>query len=218
MKKQCILLTMLMLVALTAAAKKVKVTIDGFVPKHQEQVCIIVNEDLDNIMEVPVNDGRFTVKMKIDADAFIRIYEGGYLKNYPDRAYFILIPDSKHITVNTTDPFNYTIEGSEMSEKLQQAIRKARQNSPEGFHIDVFSDDPQAWADAKAAQESTWKMMRDEQMKDITTVINDNKSNIIPVWMIYIYGRGEYGPQVKSFLKDNSKWGKHILMQKLLSE
>ena len=219
MKAKVFISTLLLLCTLTVAAKKVTVTIDGFVPKHQEKVCIIVNEDRENIMEVPVTDGRFTVKLKVDANAFIRIYEGGYLKDYPDRAYFILIPDSKHITVNTTDPFNYTIEGSKMSKKLQECIADSRQNSAEGFHIDVFSDNPDDWAKAREREQAIREKMMQQQREDINRVVNDNRNSPIAVWLLYIYGNNwEHSDFIKSLIRRNPKWEKHPLLQQLLAK
>ena len=72
MKHLLFVLTALMLVV-TAQAKKQKVTIDGTVTNGQTWFYLIVNEDTANAQRISVIDGQFTVKVKVDCDALIRL-------------------------------------------------------------------------------------------------------------------------------------------------
>lgn len=67
-------------------------------------------------------------------------------RNNNRRAAAVLIPDSKHITVDTD---NRLIQNSDKSKELRRLCMEMESNSPENFHIDVFSQDPQAWKDAR---------------------------------------------------------------------
>lgn len=215
MKRILSIAILLVCIILSAAAKNVKVTIDGYTPKYEDSVSIIINEDIDHIMTIPVNEGHFNVQLKVDADAFIRIYEGGYLKNYPDRAWFILIPDSKHITVSTID---YSIKGSKMSKRLYECIYEACKHSPEGFHIDVFSDDKDAWAEARAREKAIRQSMMETQMDDIKRIVNDNKDSLIPLWILYSYASGSYEMRdlFVHMVKDDKKWASHPVGKKMI--
>ena len=67
-------------------------------------------------------------------------------RNNNRRAAAVLIPDSKHITVDTD---NRLIQNSGKSKELRRLCMEMESNSPENFHVDVFSQDPQAWKDAR---------------------------------------------------------------------
>ena len=146
--KQLLFVLTAILLATTAQAKKVKVTIDGMVSPSQTRLYLIINEDTANAQLIPIKDAKFSVTIKVDRDAFIRLHD---YKQWPERSQFILIPDSKHITI---DWDRGTIKGSEKSLELQIACRLIRDESPEGFHVDVFTDDPEAWREARLTEAS----------------------------------------------------------------
>ena len=56
-------------------------------------------------------------------------------RNNNRRAAAVLIPDSKHITVDTD---NRLIQNSDKSKELRRLCMEMESNSPENFHIDVF--------------------------------------------------------------------------------
>lgn len=177
----------MILCAVTAYAKKVKVTIDGQVSPSQTKLYLIVNEDTANAVRVPITDAQFSITVKVDKDAFIRLHD---YKDWPERSIFVLIPDSRHITV---DWRTGSIEGSPMSKKLKEEIIRISREGPGNFHIDVFSEDPEAWAEARVRERSIRAQMEMRQRETIGTVIRENADNNIPAWVYYCY---------KSFLSD----------------
>ena len=198
---------MLMLTTLFGCAKKQKLTIDGTVPSWQSNLYIIVNEDTANAQRVPLVDGKFSVTLNVDKNAFIRLHES---KNWPERSFFVLIPDSRHITVDGSD---FRIEGSPMSQRLQAAVDLVRRTSPESFHVDVFSDDPDAWAEARATERSMRAQMEEEQREVIDKIIQENRKNIIPAWIVYCYPE-QVEPLMSMYSQSSLKWTKHPILQK----
>ncbi|MBR7049757.1 MAG: hypothetical protein IKI16_07905, partial [Prevotella sp.] len=75
MKQRMILLSALLVVFLSASAKKLKVTIDGTARPSQESIYLIVNEDTATALLVPVNEGKFKVTVKVNEDDYIRLVE-----------------------------------------------------------------------------------------------------------------------------------------------
>ncbi|MBQ6653554.1 MAG: hypothetical protein IJM81_09245 [Prevotella sp.] len=187
MKRNILMLSIMILCAVTAYAKKVKVTIDGQVSPSQTKLYLIVNEDTANAVRVPITDAQFSITVKVDKDAFIRLHD---YKDWPERSIFVLIPDSRHITV---DWRTGSIEGSPMSKKLKEEIIRISREGPGNFHIDVFSEDPEAWAEARVRERSIRAQMEMRQRETIGTVIRENADNNIPAWVYYCY---------KSFLSD----------------
>ena len=209
MRRIIYFLSALILVAVTACAKKVRLTIDGTTYPTQTSLYLIINEDIENAQELPITDGRFSVNVEVERDAFVRIHD---YKEWPERSVFVLIPDSRHITI---DWRNGTIEGSAMSKKLQTACREVTKESPEGFHIDVFSDDQEAWARAREAEKSIREKMQLEEVKAIERVIKENKNNNIPAWIVYCHHSLLEGP-FRYVIDENKnhKWAKHTIIRK----
>lgn len=209
MKRIIYFFSALMLVTITACAKKVELTIDGTTYASQVSLYLVINEDIENAQTLPIKDGHFSTTIEVERDAFVRIHD---YKEWPERSVFVLIPDSRHITINWREG---TIEGSSMSKKLQEAIREVTRESPEGFHIDVFSDDKEAWARAREAEKSMREKMQQEQIKTIERVIKQNKSNNIPAWIVYCYHSLLEGPY-RSIIDKNKKqkWAKHTIIKK----
>ena len=158
MKKILFVLAAVLLVA-TAQAKKVKVTIDGRVSPSQTKLYLIINEDTANAQLLPIKDAKFSVTVKVDKNSFIRLHD---YKDWPERSVFVLIPDSKHITIDWNTG---TITGSNQSRELQAICKQIRDASPNGFHIDVFSDDPEAWRQARIREASIREDMMNQQKK-----------------------------------------------------
>lgn len=209
MKSKIILLALLFIGVLSSSAKKVEVTIDGTVYSSQTKLYLIVNEDTANAMLVPIHDAKFSVKIKVDRNAFIRLND---YKGWPERSAFVLIPDSKHITVNWRTG---SIEGSPMSKKLQVAMKQIRDASPEGFHIDVFSDNPDDWASAREHERAIRAQMEMEQRETIINVIRDNVDNYIPAWVYYCYKSFIAATPENLTVGTNPKWLKHPIIRKI---
>ena len=192
-----------------ACAKKVKLTIDGKVYSTQTRLYLIINEDIENAQQLPIEDRHFSVTVEVPRDAFVRIHD---YKEWPERSAFVLIPDSRHISIDWTDG---TIEGSPKSKELQLICRQVAQEGPGNFHVDVFSDDKEAWAEARAQE----KIMRDKmQMMQINTierVIKENNNNNFPAWIVYCYQSLLEGPFRHIIdANKNHKWAKHTIIKK----
>ena len=59
----------------TLTAKKVELTIDGTVSPGQTTLYLIINEDIEHARLLPINDGRFSVTVTVDANAFVRLHD-----------------------------------------------------------------------------------------------------------------------------------------------
>lgn len=193
---------------LNVSAKKVKLTIDGTVSPSQTMLYLIVNEDKENAMLVPIQDAKFSVTLKVESNAFIRLSDN---KNWPERSVFVLIPDSKHITINWRTG---SIEGSPMSNKLQVAMKEIREASPEGFHIDVFSDNPDDWEIAREREASMRAQMQMRQREAIMRIIVENSDNNIPAWIYYCY-KPSIAMKAENIGPKDSKWLNHAIVRGL---
>ncbi|MBQ7056541.1 MAG: hypothetical protein IJM84_01165, partial [Bacteroidaceae bacterium] len=190
---------------LNVSAKKVKLTIDGTVSPSQTTLYLIVNEDKENAMLVPIQDAKFSVTLKVESNAFIRLSDN---KNWPERSVFVLIPDSKHITINWRTG---SIEGSPMSNKLQVAMKEIREAFPEGFHIDVFSDNPDDWEIAREREASMRAQMQMRQHEAIMRIIVENSDNNIPAWIYYCY-KPSIAMKAENIGPKDSKWLNHAIV------
>lgn len=207
MKRLLFFLAALAMVS-TGCAKKVKVTIDGTVSPTQTTLYLIINEDTAHAQRLPIKDAKFSVTVTVDRDAFIRIHDW---KEWPERSVFVLIPDSRHITIDWNKG---TIEGSPQSLKLQAACRQIRDLSPEGFHIDVFTDDPEAWREARERANSIRSSMLAQQKEVTKRVMMENKDNISVVWIAYCFPQlleGELNAMIDHM---KPKWANHPLLNK----
>lgn len=193
----------------TAQARQVKVTIDGTVSPSQTTLYLIVNEDTAHAQRVPINNARFSVTVTVDRNAFIRLHD---FKEWPERSPFVLIPDSRHITVNwdTGD-----IKGSRQSQKLKAACREIRDASPEGFHIDVFSQNPDDWSRAQEQEAALREGMLAEQKRVFKRQMSANKTNYICAWLLYCFPElsdGEVGTMLEQ-MKPKPKWMSHPILK-----
>ena len=207
MKRAIIFIAAMMLTMITASAKKVTVTIDGTVYRTQEKIYLIVDEDTANAVVVPVQNGQFTVTTTVDANSIIRLHE---TKEWPERAGFVIIPDSKHITINTWDG---TIKGSPMSLKMREAIDKVSRKGPNGFHIDVFSDNQEEWARAREQERRIRAQMEDEQRKEVLETIKENSDNAIASWIAYCYADIFSGGLDEIARGQHPKWRNHPIFK-----
>ncbi|MBR5654881.1 MAG: hypothetical protein IKX22_12485 [Prevotella sp.] len=212
MKRIIPLLTVFFLLALPTCAKKVTVTIDGTVSPSQTTLYLIINEDIANAQLIPIQDAHFSITVEVEKDAFIRLHD---YKEWPERSVFVLIPDSRHITI---DWRNGTIEGSPMSKRLQMACKQIRDASPEGFHIDVFSDDPEAWASAREQERAIRERMMHDQLEAIEKVMKENKRNNIPAWIVYCYYPQLEMPYRLILEGPRGKWCNHPILKLLKRE
>ena len=202
------LLSMLMAATFMAGchAKKVKLTIDGTLSPAQSTLYLIVNEDTAHAQRVPINNGKFSVTLNVDRDAFIRLHDW---KEWPERSAFVLVPDSRHITIDWNTG---KIKGSKKSEKLKDALDEIKRASPEGFHIDVFSDDPEAWRKAQESGEAIRQQMLNEQREIAKMMILKNKNDFICAWIVYCFPQlveGEIGLMLEHM---KPKWMNHPIL------
>lgn len=210
MKNKILLFALLLAVAAGASAKKVKVTIDGTAYPNT-RLYLIVNEDTANAQLLDTREGKFSVTLKVDKDAFIRIHD---YKDWPERSAFVIIPDSKHITMNWR---NGEISGSEMTQKLRLVMDAIKKESPEGFHIDVFSEDKEEWARAREMGERIRMKMEIEQRELIYKSIHENEDTNIPAWIYFCY-KSMIGMSPETLTAGKSpKWLNHPII-KLLKE
>ena len=193
---------------LTAQAKKVKVTIDGTVSPTQTTVYLIINEDTEHAQRLTIKDGKFSTKVAVERDAFIRLDNR---MEWPERSTFVLIPDSRHITIDWNTG---SIEGSQMSQKLQETCHLIQQSSPEGFFVDVFSDDPNARREGYQRANAVRERMMEEQRGIARNVMLDEKNNIMTVWIAYCYPQ-LLKVELNGYIEHmKPKWANHPLLQK----
>lgn len=195
-------------VALVATAQAKKVTIDGNVSPSQTTLYLIINEDTANAQLLPIKDGKFSVTVNVERDAFIRLHDW---KEWPERSVFVLIPDSRHITI---DWRTGSIKGSKQSQKLQTACKQIRNASPEGFHIDVFSEDPEAWHRAQEQGNAIRSKMLEEQKAIAKKLLLENKDNIISAWITYCYPNLFEGELNAIINHMKPKWANHPILKK----
>lgn len=207
MKRQFFILSALFMVVLTSCAKKVNVTIDGTVSPTQKTLYLIINEDTANAKLLPIEDAKFSVTVKVDVNDIIRLHDW---KEWPERSVFVLIPDSKHITINTWDG---TIQGSPMSQKMREAIDRVRKTGPNGFHIDVFSDNEEEWARAREQERRIRAQMEDEQRNVVLETIKENGDNAIASWIAYCYADIFPGGLDEIAKGQQPKWRNHPIFQ-----
>ena len=100
-----------------------------------------------------------------------------------------------------------------MSQRLRTALSAIKREDPEGFHIDVFSDDRDAWARAREAERDMRAKMEAEQIEIIAKVMSENKNNNIPAWIAYCYPQF-FDRELSSFLNTKAKWRKHPILNK----
>ena len=206
-QKLFVILSALFGAVLTIGAKKVKLTIDGVVSPNLTTLYLIVNEDTAHAQIVPIKDEQFSVTITVDAHAFVRLDED---KGMPERCLMVLVPDSRHITVNLR---SFEIKGSPMSKRLNEAINKVREASPEGFHIDVFDEDPKAWEEARVAERSMREQMLKNQRNILKDMIMTNKFNNIPAWLVFCNKELFEGELEMMTRKPMPKWRKHPILK-----
>lgn len=204
------LVCILMAVAVVAAvqAKKVKVTIDGTVLPTQTRLYLIINEDTAKAQLIPIKDAKFSVTVKVDDNAFICLQDN---KEWQERSAFVLIPDSKHITVdwNTGE-----ITGSNHSQELQSICKTIRSFDPGTFHIDVFSDDPELLKREREHEREIRETMSQHQIVFVREQLFDNPNDFVRVWLVYRYS--QFAAQyLKDLISEKTpKWVNHPLLKK----
>lgn len=206
MKKILFVLAAILL-ATTVQAKKVKVTIDGTVSPSQTKLYLIINEDTANAQLLPIKDAKFSVTVKVDRDAFIRLHD---YKQWPERSVFVLIPDSKHITIDWNTG---SITGSQQSSELQAICKQIRDAGPNGFHIDVFSDDPEAWREARVREAAMREDMMNQQKKIAKEVMLKNKDKIYGAWIMYTFPELLEGELNAIISYEKPKWAAHPILK-----
>ena len=207
MKQRMILLATLLVVFLSASAKKLKVTIDGTASPSQQTLYLIVNEDTAKAVVVPVNEGKFTVTIKVNEDDFIRLSEN---KERPTPSSVVIMADERHITVNME---SRTVKGSYMTDKLRAAIKRIEDAGPGHFHIDVFTDDPKAWEEAKAQERMMREEMKERQRLCARQVLEDERYNDIPAWIVIVFPEQVF-PWLDKYIEEESLWLEHPVRKK----
>ena len=207
MKLTSRILLALLLTATTAMAKKVKLTIDGILSPTQTTAYLIINEDTANAQRLAITDARFSVSITVDANDIIRIHDW---KEWPERSVFVLLPDSRHITINWQTG---TIEGSPLSLRMQEAIRTVHRDNPDSFHIDVFSDNKEDWAQARIREQQVRDHMLDSQRETVRQVIDNNSKTNIATWIAYCYSNLFAGGLDELAHGKHPKWLKHPILK-----
>ena len=197
---------------MSVSAKKIKVTIDGKTYPNQSRLYMIVNEDTANAQLIPIQNGQFSVTLKVDNNAFIRLHE---YKEWPERSVFVLIPDSKHITIDWNTG---NITGSEKSNQLSVVTHFIRDLDADNFHIDVFSDRKEDWDRAREKGQMIRNQMQMKQRDVIVESMRENVDNDIPAWLYFCYhNRIEDIPIEAMTIGKNPKWLHHKVMDVLRS-
>lgn len=205
MKQRMILLATLLVVFLSASAKKLKVTIDGTASPSQQTLYLIVNEDTAKAQLISVNEGKFTVTVKVNEDDFIRLSEN---KERPTPSSVVIMADERNISVNME---SRTVKGSYMTDKLHAAIKRIENAGPGHFHIDVFTDDPKAWEEARIQERKIRAEMEEQQRLCARQVLEDERYNDIPAWIVVVFPE-----QASAFLGEYqySSWLDHPVLKK----
>ena len=207
MKLTSRILLALLLTTTTATAKKVKLTIDGILSPTQTTAYLIINEDTANAQRLAIPDARFSVSITVDANDIIRIPDW---KEWPERSVFVLLPDSRHITINWQTG---TIEGSPLSLRMQEAIRTVHRDNPDSFHIDVFSDNKEDWAQARIREQQVRDHMLDSQRETVRQVIDNNSKTNIATWIAYCYSNLFASGLDELAHGKHPKWLKHPILK-----
>ena len=207
MRRHIALIATLLLVTLTACGKKITVKIDGKAYYNYDKLYLIVNEDTANAVIVPTKDGRIDTKLKVEKNDFIRI---SIQKNRMESERNILIADSRHITVDLPER---TCEGSPMSTKLQEAIRDMEHAFPRYFHIDVFSDNPEDHAKARAQERAIRAKMEQEQATLYVKILKENADNVMPAWLVHTAPSDMLRHMGELEAQSNPVWAKHPILK-----
>jgi hypothetical protein len=208
MKQRMILLSALLVVFLSASAKKLKVTIDGTARPSQESIYLIVNEDTATALLVPVNEGKFKVTVKVNEDDYIRLVENKAYR--PDVRSVVIIADERHITVNME---SNTVEHSYMTKCLKDRIGEIESAGPGTFHIDVFSDNKEDWEKARAEEKEIRARMKEQQRMVVKQVLEDERYNVIPAWILILYPE-QASPWLDKYFEEFSTWLDHPVLKK----
>ena len=206
MKQRMMFISALLVVFLSASAKKLKVTINGTASPSLESIYLIVNEDTATAQLVPVIDGKFKVTVKVTEDDYIRLVEK---KTYrPEIRSVVIIADERQINV---DMERRKVENSYMTKCLQDAIREIESAGPGTFHIDVFSDKPEDWERARAEEKEIRARMKEQQRMVVKQIMEKERYTVIPAWILIIYPE-----QASAFLGDYefSEWIEHPVLKK----
>jgi hypothetical protein len=207
MKQRMILLATLLVVFLSASAKKLKVTIDGTASPSQQTLYLIVNEDTAKAQLISVNEGKFTVTVKVNEDDFIRLSEN---KERPTPSSVVIMADERNISV---DMESRTVKGSYMTDKLRAAIKRIENAGPGHFHIDVFTDDPKAWEEAKTQERMMREEMKEQQRLCARQVLEDERYNDIPAWIVIVFPE-QVSPWLDKYIEEESMWLEHPVRKK----
>jgi hypothetical protein len=207
MKQRMILLATLLVVFLSASAKKLKVTIDGTASPSQQTLYLIVNEDTAKAQLISVNEGKFTVTVKVNEDDFIRLSEN---KERPTPSSVVIMADERNISV---DMESRTVKGSYMTDKLRAAIKRIENAGPGHFHIDVFTDDPKAWEEAKTQERMMREEMKEQQRLCARQVLEDERYNDIPAWIVIVFPE-QVSPWLNKYIEEESMWLEHPVRKK----
>ena len=207
MKQRMILLATLLVVFLSASAKKLKVTIDGTASPSQQTLYLIVNEDTAKAQLISVNEGKFTVTVKVNEDDFIRLSEN---KERPTPSSVVIMADERNISVNME---SRTVKGSYMTDKLRAAIKRIENAGPGHFHIDVFTDDPKAWEEAKTQERMMREEMKEQQRLCARQVLEDERYNDIPAWIVIVFPE-QVSPWLNKYIEEESMWLEHPVRKK----
>ena len=93
-------------------------------------------------------------------------------------------------------------------------MKEIREAFPEGFHIDVFSDNPDDWEIAREREASMRAQMQMRQREAIMRIIVENSDNNIPAWIYYCY-KPSIAMKAENIGPKDSKWLNHAIVRGL---
>ena len=221
MRKQYIILVLLLFVALTASAKKVKVTIEGYNIDWNTDVRVIVNENIDEFHHADIKEGRFSITLKVEKGAFIRLalYKTEPMTNGARRVIRDFSKDSRQGMVVVAEGgkvrINYqnnNVKGSTLSRKLQERrhilqdidkqIREL-QEYPRGLHLT---------REQIEAREREVVKLREAQQQFLDRFIKEDASTPLPAWYMRNYPIAAEGAACKQAVQQKAAWLKHPIL------
>ena len=145
--------------------------------------------------------------VKVNEDDFIRLSEN---KERPTPSSVVIMADERNISVNMETG---TVKGSYMTDKLRAAIKRIENAGPGHFHIDVFTDDPKAWEEAKTQERMMREEMKEQQRLCARQVLEDERYNDIPAWIVIVFPEQVF-PWLDIYIKEESLWLEHPVRKK----
>ena len=115
----------------------------------------------------------------------------------------------KSVIKITFDPY-HNLPQMKAKNCTKEQIRDA---GPNGFHIDVFSDDPEAWREARVREAAMREDMMNQQKKIAKEVMLKNKDKIYGAWIMYTFPELLEGELNAIINYEKPKWASHPILK-----